>query len=197
MTRARIAVFASGAGTNFQALAQAAITGALDAQIVGLVCDRPTAPVIGLAAQRGIAILCLSPELLPSKADYENVVLRFLESRSVDAVALAGYMRIVGPTLLGKYGGRILNLHPSLLPAFPGRGAISAAYKSGARTTGVSVHLVDEGVDTGPLLAQQEVQIDPGWSLEELEEQIHAVEHKLYPRVLQDLIAGGFLERTA
>ena len=196
MSLARLVVFASGTGSNFQAIIQASQAGELEAQVVGLVCDVPSAPVIGLAAMHHVPVLSVSPNLFANRDEYERAILRFLEVQRTDWVALAGYMRIVGPVLLEPYVGRILNLHPALLPEFPGREAIRAAHQAGVETTGVTVHLIDSGVDTGPIVAQQELPVDSGWSLADLEERIHRIEHELYPRVLQDLVSGKRYERT-
>ncbi|WP_350259034.1 phosphoribosylglycinamide formyltransferase [Scrofimicrobium sp. R131] len=178
-----LAVFASGTGSNFVALADA-----LDVSV--LVCDRPEAAVIARAGERGIPVVSVSPRFFPDKAAYEAALLRCLEHYRIDFVALAGYMRLVGPTLLGAYGGRIVNIHPSLLPAFPGAHAISEAHAARVSETGVTIHFIDEGIDTGPVIAQQAIAIDPAWTLDQLEEQIHRVEHKLYPQVLAGLVGN-------
>jgi len=111
-----------------------------------------------------------------------------LEEEPFDLLVLAGYMRILPPEIVRRFWGKIVNIHPSLLPAFPGLHAIEKAFKHGVKVTGVSVHLVDEGVDTGPILAQEPVRIRPEDTLESLEERIHRVEHRLYLRVITSIL---------
>ncbi len=189
MSRTRVAVFASGRGSNFKALVEATRSGDLDATIALLVCDQPLAPVIGTAAHYGIPVLCIWPGLFDSKVEYELAIARALNDLRIDWVALAGYMRIVGPTLLGERQNRIVNIHPSLLPSFPGRNAIEAAFEAGATSTGVTIHLVDAGIDTGPVVVQEAVTIEGSWTLEDLETHVHRLEHSLYPRALSVLIS--------
>lgn len=184
----RVAVFASGSGSNFEALARAAQTGSLDADIALLVCDKCDAGAIGRAQKLGVPSICVDPADSPTKEAYEQQILWTLEESQIQYVALAGYMRLVGPTLLQPYEGRMVNIHPSLLPAFPGLNAIPRSFEAGEG--GVTVHLVDSGMDTGPILAQQPVEIVPGEPLEAFETRLHSVEHALYPQVLQQLIGG-------
>ena len=131
-----------------------------------------------------------TPKSYPSRRDYELDVVRLLQAEGIEWIALAGYMRLITPVLLEAYSGRILNIHPSLLPSFPGLDAVKQALDYGVRVTGVTVHLVDEGMDTGPILAQRSVEISTGDTLETLAERIHKVEHELYPAVLRAVIAG-------
>ncbi|WEG12392.1 phosphoribosylglycinamide formyltransferase [Pullulanibacillus sp. KACC 23026] len=184
----RLAVFASGTGSNFQALVQAVRSGELAASIDLLVCDRPGAAVIEKAKLARVETLVLSPKNFENKQAYETKLLESLRSKQIDLVVLAGYMRLVGPTLLGEYKERILNIHPSLLPAFPGLHAIEKAYEVKVPETGVTVHLVDEGMDTGPILAQESLTLLSNESLEGLEARIHEVEHRLYPKTVQRYI---------
>ena len=123
-----------------------------------------------------------------NKAAYEKALLQLLQEQQIDLIVLAGYMRIIGQTLLSYYSNRILNIHPSLLPSFPGLHGIKDAYEYGVKVTGVTVHLVDDGVDTGPIIAQEPVMILPEDTLESLEEKIHQTEHRLYPKVLRDVL---------
>lgn len=184
----RLAIFASGTGSNFVALEQAVREGRLDASIELVVCDKPGAPVIEKAKQAGLKTLVQSPKSFPSKAFYEKEILKNLKACKVEWLVLAGYMRLIGPTLLENYPSRIVNIHPSLLPDFPGLHSIEKAYEAGVEKTGVTVHLVDEGMDTGPILAQEVVPVNPNDSLAALEARIHAVEHQLYPKTLQELL---------
>ncbi|AKM17657.1 phosphoribosylglycinamide formyltransferase [Anoxybacillus geothermalis] len=184
----RLAIFASGSGTNFQAIVDAAKRGEVPAEVALLVCDRPGAKVIERAARENVPAFVFSPKEYPSKAAFESEILRELKERRIDWIALAGYMRLIGPTLLSVYEGKIVNIHPSLLPAFPGKDAIGQAYRAGVLETGVTVHYVDEGMDTGPVIAQCAVPIVPGEPIEALEARIHQVEHELYPAVLRMLL---------
>ncbi len=183
----KIAVFASGSGTNFQAINEAIKDGKLEAQIGLLVCDRKGAMCIKRAEKENIPSFVFTAKAYQNKASYEEEILQKLHEQEIEFIVLAGYMRLIGHTLLNAYKGRIVNIHPSLLPAFQGKDAIGQALAAKARKTGVTVHFVDEGMDTGPVIDQQEVVIDEGDTKEMLEEKIHAIEHKLYPAVLQKL----------
>jgi len=182
-----IAIFASGNGSNFEAVTAAAIGGKINAKVSLLVCDKPEAKVIARAARLGVPVLMCNPKDFQNRAAHEAHILAALKETGVDFIVLAGYMRIIGNTLLGAYGGKIINIHPSMLPDFPGMDAIGKAFTSGASYTGVTVHYIDEGVDTGPVIAQQRVEILPGDTLETLEERVHRVEHELYVEVLKRL----------
>lgn len=183
----KIAVFASGNGTNLQAIIDAVRRGGLAASIELVVCDRLGAYCLTRAREAGIPYFMFYPRKYPSKAAYEELILQQLTEAGVEYIVLAGYMRIIGLTLLNAYPQRIINIHPSLLPSFPGRDAIGQALDAGVPLTGVTIHYVDEGIDTGPTIAQRPVFIDPGESRESLEQKIHAVEHELYPQVLQEI----------
>lgn len=184
----RLAVFASGSGSNFEAIVQAVKIGKVDAEVTLLVCDRPDALVLKRAETLGIPSVAFIPKSFESKAAYEQEVLDHLKAASVDLVILAGYMRIVGNTLLKAYPNKLMNIHPSLLPNYPGKQGIKDAFEDGATETGVTVHLVDEGIDTGPILAQKTIRVESDDTIESLEKKIHAVEHALFPEVIQTYI---------
>lgn len=186
----RLAVFASGNGSNFQALIDAVQQGQLQAQLSLLVTDRPGARAVERAHKAGIPVLALSPRDFATKAEYEEQILKRLQEDGIERIVLAGYMRLVGPTLLNVYEGRMINIHPSLLPAFPGKEAIRQAWEAGVKVTGVTIHLVDEGMDTGPIIAQEPVRILPEDTLESLEERIHQVEHRLLVETVKQWIAN-------
>ncbi|MFT4414594.1 phosphoribosylglycinamide formyltransferase [Fredinandcohnia humi] len=186
----KIAVFASGSGTNFQAIVDAIKTGELQAEVVVLVCDKPGAKVIERAENAGIETFVFSPKEYPGKSFFETDIVAVLQNRQVDLVVLAGYMRLIGETLLTAYQNKIVNIHPSLLPAFPGKDAIGQAYRAGAKVTGVTIHFVDEGMDTGPIIAQRELIVDKSDTVENIEEKIHRIEHQFYPQVLQSLLTS-------
>ncbi|WP_226584397.1 phosphoribosylglycinamide formyltransferase [Halobacillus litoralis] len=182
-----IAVFASGTGSNFDAILKAIEEGTLDARVALLVCDRVGAGVIEKAQLHEIDTVVYTPKIFENKAAYEAAILEDCRTRGVEFIILAGYMRLIGPTLLQPYEGRIVNIHPSLLPAFPGKDAIGQALDAKVKVTGVTVHFVDDGMDTGPIIDQEAVKIEAADGPEDLKEKIQAVEHRLYPEVIQSL----------
>ena len=186
----RLAVFASGRGSNLLAIQEAIESGRLPThQVVQVVCDRPEAPVVQHAARLQIPCFAFAPKAYATKAAYEQEILTRLEAASVELVVLAGYMRLVGPTFLEAWEGRALNLHPSLLPAFPGKDAIGQAFRAQVPETGVTVHWVNAGMDTGPVIQQKRVPLLPGDTEDTLAERIHAVEHQLLPEVIRKVTA--------
>ncbi|GGH83063.1 phosphoribosylglycinamide formyltransferase-1 [Pullulanibacillus pueri] len=184
----RLAIFASGTGSNFQVIAEAIRSGSIRAELVLLVCDKPDAAVIEKAEWLHIPAFVAEPKRFETKQVYEKAVLAALEEAQVDFVVLAGYMRLIGPTLLQAYGGRIINIHPSLLPSFPGLHAIEQAFAAGVKVTGITIHFVDDGMDTGPIIAQEAVKLSRGETIESLTDKIHHLEHTLYPRVIAELL---------
>lgn len=185
--KVRIAVFASGSGSNFAALENACREGELDAEIVLVMTDKPASLVVERARQTDTRVVALEPKAFQSKEAYEEALLGILREEGVEWIVLAGYMRLIGPTLLAAYPSRIVNIHPSLLPSFPGKDAIGQAIAHGVKLTGVTVHLVDEGVDTGPILAQVAVPVVEG-DASKTAQAIHAVEHVIYKETLQKLM---------
>ena len=183
----RIAIFASGSGTNFEAIVTACEQGAIAARTVLLVCDKPGARVVERAAAHGVGTFVFAPKQFASKADYEREIVRALDAAGVDLVCLAGYMRICGEVLLGAYGGRIVNVHPSLLPAFRGARAIEQALEYGVNVYGVTIHWVDATLDGGKIIAQRAFAYE-GDDLAELEALVHATEHPLYIETIDKLI---------
>lgn len=183
----KLALFASGNGSNVQAIIQAVNSGQISAKIACIVCDEPTAYVIERAKQAGIACLVLARDTL-NRREWEEQVIHYLAEKQVDFIVLAGFMRIIGRALLHTYPQKIINIHPSLLPQFPGKQSIKDAFDAGVRQTGVTIHWVDSGIDTGDIIAQQTLDIKPNWTLAELETAIHAIEHKLYPKTIQEII---------
>jgi phosphoribosylglycinamide formyltransferase-1 len=194
----KIAIFASGNGSNFQALVNAVKEGTLQANIALLVCDRPGAYVIERAEAEHIPVCLFNPKQYQNKAAYETIILAKLVEMNIEFIALAGYMRLIGPTILKHYEGKIVNIHPSLLPAFPGLDAIGQSLQAGVKQTGVTIHYVDEGMDTGKIIAQQPVPISDDETRESLQAKIQAVEHQLYPATLQKLLnlSSSFSTRT-
>lgn len=183
----KIAIFASGSGTNFQELVNAVKSKELDAEITLLVCDKKDAFVIERAEKEDINTFLFNPKDYPNKESYESDIIKELKKSNIDFIALAGYMRILGKELLSEYKGKIINIHPSLLPSFKGKDAIKKAFDFGVKVTGVTIHWVDEGIDTGKIIEQEVVYIGND-TLEEVEEKIHKVEHKLYPKAIQKIL---------
>lgn len=186
----RIAVFASGNGSNFQSIVDHVKSGRLKAEVVLLVCDKPGAKVVERALKEQIPTFVFNPKEYESKEKFEKEILMQLTLHQVDFIVLAGYMRLIGSTLLGAFAGKIINIHPSLLPAFPGKQAIEQALHAGVKITGVTIHFVDEGMDTGPIIAQRAVEIREEDDLQSLSEKIHKIEHTFYPETI-----GRILEK--
>lgn len=178
-------MLASGGGTNLQAL--------LDDPVVGpwtvlVVSDRAEAHALERARSRGVEAVHLDPASHPDRRAFDRAVLDLLRARGIDLVALAGFMRIVGPELVRAFRGRMVNVHPSLLPAFPGGTAVADALAWGVRITGVTVHLVDEQVDHGPVVSQEAVPVRDDDDWDSLEERIHAAEHRLLPAAVLAIV---------
>ncbi|MDR6225871.1 phosphoribosylglycinamide formyltransferase [Desmospora profundinema] len=188
-----IAVFASGSGSNFEALVERSRKQYWPEPISLLICDRPDAGALERAARLNVPAVAFRPKDYEDKAAYERDVLAKLKEYKIQWVVLAGYMRLVGPTLLDAYPWRILNIHPSLLPAFQGKDAVRQALEYGVRWTGVTVHWVDEGMDTGPIIDQKPVLVEPDDTMETLQRKVQFVEHNLYPAVMYKLLTGRIL----
>ena len=182
-----IAVFASGAGTNFEAIAMACNRGEIDARVVLLVCDKPHAEVVGKAAVLGIECFAFSAKDYSSKEKYEQKIVELLDSHGVELVCLAGYMRIVGRILLDAYGGRIINIHPSLLPAFAGARAVEQAIEYGVKVFGITIHWVDSTLDGGKIIAQQAFNYD-GNDADEVHRIGQQIEHKMYVETIKKIL---------
>ncbi len=175
-----IGVLVSGEGTNLQALVDAGLP------IAAVASNRPGARALQRAEAAGIPAAAFEASEYPTREARDEAMAGWLRERGVDLVVCAGYMHLLTSAFLERFPQRIVNVHPSLLPAFPGARAIEDALAAGAEVTGVTVHLVDEGLDTGPVLEQREVAVEPR---ETLEQRIHAVEHELLPRVVRELCA--------
>jgi phosphoribosylglycinamide formyltransferase-1 len=187
MAGARVAVLASGGGTNLQALLDDPVVGPW---IVLVVSDRADAHALERARSRGLEAAFLDPRGHPDRTAYDRAILELLRDRAVDVVALAGFMRVVGPELVRAFEGRMLNVHPALLPAFPGTQAVADALAWGVKVTGVTVHLVDEEVDHGPVVLQEALEVRPDDDWDALEARVHEVEHRLLPAAVRALVEG-------
>lgn len=184
--RTRVAIFASGTGSNFDAIMTNQDRGF---DVVMVVCDRPKADVIGKAAGYGVETLVCDPTNFTSKEAYEEEIAQKLSRKKVEFIVLAGYMRIIGATLLKKYEHKIVNIHPSLLPSFRGKDAVGQALDAGVKVSGVTIHYVDEGVDTGPIIAQEPVTVFPFDTRDSLQARIQQVEHVLYTKVIDEILS--------
>jgi len=188
--KGRVAVFLSGRGTNFEAIWRASRRPGANYQVVLVVSDVPGAPGLDRARRFGVEAIAVSPGQFPGKAEYETRLVSLLEERRVELICLAGYMRLVGRVLLQRYAGRIINIHPALLPAFPGLHAQRQALEYGARVSGCTVHFVDAGVDSGPIILQRAVRVRAGDSEERLSRRILRHEHRLYARAIRLFFKG-------
>ena len=183
----KIAVFASGYGSNFEAIANAALVGEIPAEVALLVCDKAEARAIEVARDKGVPAFVFSAKDYATKAEYEREIVERCREAGVELICLAGYMRIVGEELLSAYEGRIINIHPSLLPSFKGARAIEQAMEYGVKIFGASIHYVDASLDGGRIIAQRAVEYD-GNSIEEVTAKIHAIEHELYIQTIKKLL---------
>jgi phosphoribosylglycinamide formyltransferase-1 len=188
----QLAVLASGRGSNFEALAHASRKGELGGIIALLLCDHADAPVLDRARRLGVESLCPPTGRFRTRLEDESPWLDALCSRSIDVLLLAGFMRRLHETLLGAYEDRVLNIHPSLLPAFPGLDAIRQAFEHGVRVTGCTVHLVTAELDAGPIVAQRAVEVRADDTLESLEARIHEAEHALYPEAVRRFLGEAW-----
>ncbi len=189
-SRKRIAIFASGSGSNFEAIVKASATDDSAYQVVGLVCDKPDAYVLQRSQRLGIPAHVVRPKQYPNREAYEHELVRHLTAWDIDFIVLAGYKRLITPVLLTAYDNRILNVHPSLLPAFPGMHAVEQALAYGAKVVGVTVHLVDGGMDSGPIVAQEAILVEPEDTAATLLARIQAVEHRIYPEAVRAFAEG-------
>ena len=185
----KIAVFASGNGSNFEAIAQSAAEKKIEAEVKLLICDKPQAFVIERAKKFGIETHILEPKNFSSKSEYEQKIVELLEQNEIDLICLAGYMRIVGVTILEKYEGKIINIHPALLPAFKGATAIEDAFRFGVKVFGVTVHLIDSTIDGGTIVAQRAFEYH-GQDIDEVEKKIHTIEHELFPEAINYILSN-------
>ena len=185
----RLAILLSGRGSNFEAIADAVRSGLLpDAEIVAVVSDVLEAPGLASARRRGLPTFAVERSESTSRRAHELQVLHVLENARPDLICLAGYMRLLSPEFVARYRERILNIHPSLLPKYPGLEAQRRALEAGEKVTGCTVHFVDEGTDTGPVILQRTVPVLPGDSVEALSARILEQEHRAYPEAIARVI---------
>lgn len=187
MKKTRLAVFVSGSGTNLQAIIDADIP---SVEIMLVFSNNPEAYALERAKKHGIPSEVIDHKGYKSREEYDRDVLSAIEPYQIELIALAGFMRILSPAFVRAYKNRIINLHPALLPSFPGINAARQALEYGVKYTGVTIHFVDEGVDTGPIILQSVVPVHDDDTENTLLERIHEIEHRIYPQAI-DLVAGG------
>jgi phosphoribosylglycinamide formyltransferase-1 len=186
-------VLASGRGSNLQALLDACAAPDFPARVVVVISDRAQAPALERARAAGVEAVGVNPKDFTSREDFDLTLVRELEKRQVGLVCHAGFMRILSPAYVQAFAGRALNIHPSLLPAFPGLHAQRQALEHGVRVSGATVHFIDDGVDSGPIVLQAAVPVLPGDTEETLAARILVEEHRLYPAAVR-LFAEGRLQ---
>jgi len=186
----RLGILISGRGSNLQSIIEAIRTGSLDATIAVVISNRAAAAGLQRAREAGLETMCLLPKDFESRDSYDEAVAAVLRAQSVDLVCLAGFMRLIGAPLLDAFPNRILNIHPSLLPAFPGLDAQEQALEYGVRVSGATVHLVTAELDGGPIILQQAVPVDPADTVESLSARILLAEHRLYPTAVGIVLDG-------
>lgn len=186
----RVGVLASGSGSNFQALVDALHVEGSPARVVCVGCNVPGARVLDRAAAAGVEAVVIDHRTFPTREAYDAQLAAALKAHGVELICLAGYMRLVSPTFLAAFPGRVINVHPALLPAFPGLHAPRQALEAGVALTGCTVHFVDEGTDTGPIIAQAAVPVLPGDDEAALTARIQKEEHRLFPAVVRALAMG-------
>jgi phosphoribosylglycinamide formyltransferase-1 len=186
----RLGVLASGRGSNLQAIMDAAAAGEIEAEVAVVISDNEDAYALERARQRGVPAGFVNPKGFASKEDYEKAIVEQLNRHGVELVCLAGYMRIVGAVMLNAFPNRIMNIHPALLPAFPGLHGQEQAWRYGVKFSGCTVHFVDEGVDTGPIIIQAVVPVLDDDTADTLAARILEQEHKIYPEAIRRFAEG-------
>lgn len=186
----KIGVLLSGSGTNLQAIMDAIRNDGLPAEIVHVVSSRPDAYGIKRAEDAGLEVTVLNRDIYADPIAADTLITEKLKSAGAEYVVMAGYMRKVTPVLLDAFPNKVLNLHPALLPSFQGAHAIQDAWDAGVKITGVTVHLANEEYDKGPIIAQEPVRVEENMTIDELEANIHSVEHILYPKVIKQIAEG-------
>jgi phosphoribosylglycinamide formyltransferase 1 len=185
----RLCVLASGGGTNLQAIIDQ-LHGRDGLEVGGVASDKPDAPALRRAQEAGIETRVFPSHEYPDRAQRDAALADWIESQRAGLVVLAGYMQLLSPQFVARFRNRVINVHPALLPSFPGLDAVGQALRHGVKVTGVTVHFVDEGVDSGPIILQRAVEVPASRDWHELEEEIHRIEHRLLPEAIP-LIAAG------
>lgn len=184
----KVAILASGNGTNFEVLARHFQAGDMPGELALLFCNHPDALVMKRATRLGVPAEAFTVKSCGAKQKYEEKLLNLLKAYQIDFIVLAGYLRVVGPTILDHYDHKIINIHPAWLPEYPGLHSIERAFNDNRTQTGVTVHYIDAGVDSGPIIMQEHVPIHHTDTVESLEARIHEVEHRLFPTALKQVL---------
>lgn len=190
MAKKRITVFVSGFGSNLQAIIDYANSNGLNGEIVLVFSNKSDAHALERAKKHGIKTEFIDPEKFEGREQFDLKIIELLKMEKIDLVVLAGYMLLFTTKFINEFKNKILNIHPSLLPSFKGVHGIEDAYRYGVKVTGVTVHFVEEDLDSGPIVLQEAVSIEQEDSLESLEEKIHKVEHKIYPEAVKYFCEG-------
>jgi phosphoribosylglycinamide formyltransferase 1 len=185
----RLVILASGSGTNLQAILDS-VHGREGITVVGVGSDKPAAPALERAVAAGVETAVFPADAYDDRIGRDAALADWVDARHPDLVVLAGYMQLLSEPFIARFRNRVVNIHPALLPQFPGLDAIGQALAAGVQETGVSVHYVDEGIDTGPVIVQRRVPVPVGRDRQALEVSIHAVEHELYPEAIRMIAAG-------
>ena len=186
----KLVFMASGSGTNFENLVKAIRAGQITAEAALLVCDKPGAGCLERAKRLGVPTEIVDRKAFDSKAAFEERIGELLDGVPADWIILAGFMRVLSAEFVTRYWGRIINIHPSLLPKFPGASAIRDAFEAKVSETGVTTHFVTPEVDAGPIILQKKVPVTPSDNLDTLEARVHAAEYEIYPETLRLLLSG-------
>ncbi len=186
----KLGVLISGSGTNLQAILDACASGEIAAEVAVVISNREDAYGLTRAQDAGVSAVFIDPKAYESADAYNHAVREVLAGEEADLVVMAGYMKLLGREILDAYPMRVLNLHPALLPSFPGAHGIAEAFAWGVKVTGVTVHFASEVFDDGPIVAQEAVVVDEDDTVESLEARIHAVEHRLYPAAIAAVVDG-------
>jgi phosphoribosylglycinamide formyltransferase-1 len=184
MAKTRLGILISGSGTNLQSIIDCSERGKINAEVVCVISNKADAFGLERARKHGIAAIHLDHRTFSGRAEYDAKVVSVLNEHTVDLVILAGFMRIVTPVLLDAFPNRVMNIHPALLPSFPGLDAQKQALEYGAKIAGCTVHFVDAGTDTGPIIMQAAVPVLENDTIETLSQRIHIEEHRLYPAAI-------------
>ena len=186
----RLAFLVSGSGTNMQNLIQKIKAGEVHAEATIVISNKPGVKALEKAAALGVGTVVIEHRAYPDREAFDRALSECLERHKIDIIVLAGFMRVLTEGFVKKYYGRLINIHPALLPAFPGAHAIKDAWEAKVKETGVTVHFVDTGVDTGPVILQRKVSMLPNDTLETLEARIHQTEYEIYPEALNLVLSG-------
>jgi len=186
----KFAVFVSGNGSNLQAIIDSVQKGEITAKLAVVFSNNRKARALERASKAGIKTLCLVRKDYATPQSYDRDIAIHLKEEGIDFIVLAGYMKLLSPWFVKQYPNQIINVHPSLLPSFKGAKGIKDAWTYGAKVTGVTIHFVNDKMDSGPIIAQESIKIKEGETLEHLEERIHRVEHRIFPNAIQMYVEG-------